>query len=100
DPRSVRKLLGNDPATWTANSPADHLAALPSAERPHVYLNIGRSDPMRAESEAFARQLQQLSVDCTLHETKGTHSWPYWRRNLPDSLAWVSSRLGAPTPTL
>ena len=101
DPRSVRAVLGNDSVAWTANSPADHLAGLPPALRPHIYLNVGRSDPMRAESEAFAQELQQLGIDFRLHKTRGTHSWPYWRRNLPDSLAWVSSRLGvrAPTPT-
>jgi enterochelin esterase-like enzyme len=95
DSRSVRAVLGTDRTAWAANSPAEHLAALPPALRPHIYLNVGRSDPMRAESETFARQLQQLGIDFALHETKGTHSWRYWRQNLPDSLAWVSSRLGA-----
>jgi enterochelin esterase-like enzyme len=93
DPRAVRTVLGNSSGTWEANSPADHLAALPPSERPRVYLNVGRSDPMRGESEVFARLLQRLGIDHALHETRGTHSWPYWRRNLPDSLAWVSSRL-------
>jgi enterochelin esterase-like enzyme len=93
DPRSVRAVLGNDPEAWAANSPADHIEALPPALRPHVYLNVGRSDPMRAENEAFGRRLRQLGFDSVLRETRGNHSWPYWRRNLPGSLAWISSRL-------
>src|SRR5438270_348922 len=69
DPRAVRAVLGNDSGAWAANSPAEHLAILPPVLRPHIYLNVGSSDPMRAECEAFARQLQQLGIDYRLHET-------------------------------
>jgi enterochelin esterase-like enzyme len=98
DPRAVRAVLGNDAGAWAANSPADHLAAVPPAQRPHIYVNIGRSDPMRRESEAFARQLEALGFDHTLREMRGTHGWSYWRRSLPDALAWVGARLAKGTP--
>jgi S-formylglutathione hydrolase FrmB len=48
---------------------------------------------MRAENEAFARELQQLGIDYKLRVTRGRHSWSFWQRNLPHSLAWVSSHL-------
>jgi enterochelin esterase-like enzyme len=98
DPRAVRAVLGSDNVAWAANSPADHLATLPAAERPHIYVNIGRSDPMRAESEAFARQLQALGIDHKLREMRGAHGWSYWRRSLPDALTWVGSRLASGAP--
>src|SRR5262249_49488957 len=80
DPRSVRAVLGNPSSTWIATSPADRLTALSPTQRPHVYLNVGRADPMRAESESFARQLESLGFDFRLHETNGRHSWTFWRR--------------------
>jgi enterochelin esterase-like enzyme len=93
DPRAIRAILGNDFAAGSQNSPADHMGKIPPDRRPHIYLNVGTADPMRAENEGFARQLQQLGIHYELRVTRGRHSWNFWRRNLSYSLAWVSARL-------
>lgn len=63
---------------------------------------------MGDESRTLARRLQEVGVDVTTHFYRGTHSPPYWERELRQTLPMLLGSLGsfspgdpqpAPTPT-
>ena len=95
---------------WDAHNPARmvnrfrgvkvYLSAatgLPGPLDPSVRLDAGLLEaPTFAPTAAFADRLRRAGVDTTVHlYLTGTHSWPYWQREL--HLAWPSvlSALGA-----
>jgi len=48
---------------------------------------VGFEEALYAENEAFAERLKEVGVDAQIRfYGKGTHSWPYWEREL--GVAW------------
>jgi S-formylglutathione hydrolase FrmB len=97
---------------WKAHDPSDNAAALKGTPLNIANGNgqIGRLDkgsaspfdPDRSteaevatESAAFVHQLAALHSPVTVDAYgNGTHSWPYWQRDLHRSLAFLIKALG------
>ena len=110
DPRRLWGDPVRNRAVWDAHNPARmvdrfrgvkvYLSAatgLPGPLDPSVRLDAGLLEaPTFGPTAAFAGRLRRAGVETTVHlYLAGTHSWPYWQREL--HLAWPSvlSALGA-----
>ena len=50
-------------------------------------------------SELFVAALKDASIPATVNAYgPGTHNWPYWQRDLHDSLPMLLEALGEPVP--
>ena len=103
DPDAVWGDPKADRRTWAAHDPTE-LASRLRGTRLFVASGNGRHggrrDPIEAtvygESRAFVAQLRRLRIPVrTDFYGPGTHSWPYWQRDLRRSLPLL---LGALTP--
>jgi len=69
----------------------DQLAALQhvadtNARIDLLWIACGQGDFLLERNEAFVRQLREHGVQHEYHRTPGDHSWPVWRRYLPEFL--------------
>jgi S-formylglutathione hydrolase FrmB len=96
-------------ATWVANDPTYHVNRLHGVKlfvasgngQPGPYDAPGQAtDPTEAEVHAeslnFVGALQQAHVPVTTYfYGPGTHSWPYWQRDLHQSFPMLMKAIGA-----
>lgn len=67
------------------------LTAIPSADRPHVFLNCGEEDHLMLErAQATIVLLDQFGVDSTAIFSPGEHTYSYWVANLPAYFLWLA----------
>jgi S-formylglutathione hydrolase FrmB len=91
-------IFGPNTSTWRARDPA-HLAELllRSPRRadlmPALYVDVGRKDHLVDPNRDFHAKLRALGIRHEYRETDGGHDWPYWQRNVRESLEWLVSRL-------
>ena len=90
-------VFGRDTAGWWAREPA-RLAARRSAAGPPVpslFIDVGTSDALvLGGNRHFRDELRQLGIAAEYREWPGGHTWVYWRTHLPESLRWLSERVG------
>lgn len=96
NPDNVWGDPGRDAQRWAAHNPFDLAAQL---ARVPLYISVGSGRPgpldpagtqpdqletaLRAENDAFRRRLNDLHAEATFHfYDPGTHTWPYWQREL------------------
>jgi S-formylglutathione hydrolase FrmB len=96
-------------ATWAAHNPYDLAAELRGVR---IYLSAGTGTPgpldpdgtaqdpieasIHAENVAFARRLRSLHIPiATDFYRPGTHSWPYWQRELGRAWPMLTASLHA-----
>jgi diacylglycerol O-acyltransferase / trehalose O-mycolyltransferase len=108
DPEALWGDLERDSAVWEAHNPvrlAWRLAGTP------LYVSCGDGTPgpldppgatadfegaLLRQATAFAEQARVSGVRLTTHfYGPGTHTWPYWRRELERALPLLRSALGA-----
>lgn len=93
---------------WRQHNPYD-LAGRLAGVRLHISAGDGAPGPYdprpgagpdvlerlaRTVGEEFARKLGKLGIPVTTHFYRGTHTWPYWRRELRRALPDLLAELG------
>lgn len=95
---------GHDPATLAANLRGTRLSLYTATGLPGP-LDQGAPDPEAMGIEAlthqstltFHRRIQQLGIPSRFDDyTFGTHTWPYWARDLREEIGPLMSALGHP----
>ena len=108
DPQKLWGDPAQDEQVWKDHNPLD-LAPRLRGTKLFVSAGDGRPGPLdppgtgldnteaslRAENDAFAVRVKQLGLDAELDlYTPGTHSWPYWQRELTRSWPLIVTGLG------
>lgn len=101
-----------DPDRWAAHNPYDLAEKL---TRVPLYLSVGAGQPgpldsasttpdqletaLRAENDTFRSRLTELHARATFHFYQGgTHSWPYWQRELHRAWPMLTAALEESRP--
>jgi S-formylglutathione hydrolase FrmB len=64
---------------------------------PFIYLDCGTEDFLISNSRDFSALLIDKKVAHEFRELPGTHSWPYWDRQVQEVLRLAARKLAAPT---
>jgi enterochelin esterase-like enzyme len=94
----IRAIFGTSPATLTANSPLQTLAAAaPALRRHHVYFWFysGTTDRFSPQNAAFAAELAAAHLPHRFFLVRGGHNWALWRGNAARAYLAISRRLRA-----
>jgi S-formylglutathione hydrolase FrmB len=91
-------IFGRDTSTWRARDPAYLARQLLQSPRranlmPALYVDVGKRDHLIDPNRDFHAKLRALRVRHEYHEINGGHDWPYWQRNVRESLRWLADRL-------
>ncbi|GAB4531430.1 MAG: hypothetical protein Fur0018_19370 [Anaerolineales bacterium] len=76
----------------------DWLAAIPSADMPQIYLDIGVKDYLRDSNDWFEAQLNAHTVVHEWHLYSGYHEEAYWQAHLAEYLRWYGGLWQAAQP--
>jgi enterochelin esterase-like enzyme len=83
-------IWGNNAAYMQQNSPADVLPTSKQAWKLHFYLGAGTKDqPYYADTQEFAKELDQLHIPYYLDVQPGYHSWIIWQTQMYNALIWL-----------
>ena len=67
------------------------LTAIPTADRPRVFLNCGEEDVLMLERAQVTRALfDEFGLDTTTLFSSGEHTYSYWATNLPAYILWLA----------
>ncbi len=58
-----------------------------------IYFDVGTTDDVLRDNQAFHRKLQTLGIAHVYNEFPGGHSWTYWRAHLREALIAVTARM-------
>lgn len=83
--------LGNDVYKLVRELTPERAKALP-----FLYLDCGTEDFLITNSRDFSALLIEKKVAHEFRELPGTHSWPYWDRQVQEVLRLASQKLSAP----
>jgi S-formylglutathione hydrolase FrmB len=90
-------IFGRDTSTWPSRDPAylatQLLRTSGEALMPALYVDVGRKDHLINSNRDFHAKLRNLDVSHEYEERAGGHDWPYWQRNVGESLEWLSDNL-------
>jgi putative tributyrin esterase len=64
---------------------------------PYLYLDCGTEDFLLTNSRDFSALLIEKKVAHEFRELPGTHSWPYWDRQVQEVLRLAAQKLSAPS---
>jgi S-formylglutathione hydrolase FrmB len=64
---------------------------------PYLYLDCGTEDFLISNSRDFSALLIEKKIAHEFRELPGTHSWPYWNRQVQEVLRLAAQKLAAPT---
>ncbi|HVX41443.1 MAG TPA: alpha/beta hydrolase family protein [Gemmatimonadaceae bacterium] len=87
---------GTDLARWEEADPAHIAATLAKrgARLPALFFDDGTDDPFVDQNRALDAALTTLGIAHSYAEWPGAHNWRYWSTHVPQSLAWMSQRIG------
>jgi enterochelin esterase-like enzyme len=68
----------------------DWLDAIPIAQAPRIYIDIGRSDPEVDTAIKFENVLNQHGILNEWHLNEGLHNEDYWRLHVQEYLDWYT----------
>jgi putative tributyrin esterase len=97
--RIVAPVFGKDSVGWAARDPASLLARLRRRHpdlMPALYVDCGTDDFLLHQNRAFRDAVVTTGGQLSYQEYPGSHSWDYWRRHAPHSVAWLAARLTVP----
>ena len=63
------------------------------ARLPYLYLDCGTEDFLISNSRDFSALLIEKKVPHEFRELPGTHSWPYWDRQVQEVLRLAAQKL-------
>ena len=91
-------FFGRDTTTWLLRDPAYLTRLLLRSPRranlmPALYVDVGKRDHLVDLSRDFHAKLRSLGVPHEYRELSGGHDWPYWQRNVSESLRWLAGHL-------
>jgi S-formylglutathione hydrolase FrmB len=66
------------------------------ASLPYFYLDCGTEDPFFPNSRDFSALRVEKKIPHEFRELPGTHSWPYWDRQVQEILRLAAQKLAAP----
>ena len=113
----IQQCIWDDPATeevvWRDNDPT---ALAGNLRGIHLFIRSGDGSPgpyddpdsstdpveliVRMMNDAFIAALDQAGVHgADVELGAGTHTWPYWQRDLGEFAAWLRPQVGEPVPT-
>jgi enterochelin esterase-like enzyme len=95
----IRSIFAHRPALLRWNSPALTVGPRALSLRAHhafVWFYTGSGDALRAQNEAFARQLVRLRIGHRFEVHRGGHDWALWRAQAANALIAASKHLGGP----
>ena len=81
----------NDIFRIAREMPAERVASLP-----YFYLDCGTEDFLLSNSRDFSALLIEKKIPHEFRELPGTHSWPYWDRQVQEILRIAAQKLAAP----
>lgn len=64
---------------------------------PYFYLDCGTEDGLVTDNRNFSALLLEKKIPHEFRELPGTHSWPYWDRQVREILRLAAQKLSAPT---
>lgn len=65
---------------------AEELTAVPSADRPKLFMTCGKQDFIYDSSVVFSQKLDELVVDYTFLQWDGEHEWGFWDKSVKMAL--------------
>lgn len=68
---------------------AQHLATLPDATRPRIYMACGTEDSLLPSNRLFRDCLLENGFDLTYEEFPGDHNWDFWDMTIQRVLDWL-----------
>jgi enterochelin esterase-like enzyme len=95
-PAKIRSIFGPKLGLLSQNDPMTMLPRVaPELRALHRYLWIysGRSDPLRLQNQAFARELSRVHVAHRYFEAAGGHTWALWRKEAVAAYLTAARRL-------
>jgi putative tributyrin esterase len=81
----------NDIYKIVREMPAERVASLP-----YFYLDCGTEDGLLSENRDFAALLVEHKIPHEYRQLPGSHSWPYWDRQVQEVLRLAAQRLAQP----
>jgi S-formylglutathione hydrolase FrmB len=63
---------------------------------PYFYLDCGTEDGLVTDNRNFSALLIEKRIPHEFRELPGTHSWPYWDRQVQEILRIAAQKLAAP----
>lgn len=79
-------LFNGDPASLP-----DWLDAIPRADLPRIYADVGSTDPAVKDASAFEQTLNALGIPHEWHLNTGRHNGDYWSEHIYEYLLWYTS---------
>jgi S-formylglutathione hydrolase FrmB len=91
-------IFGRDTTTWHGRDPAYQAQVLlRSPGRAHLmpalYVDVAEKDHLIDPNRDFHAKLRRLGIPHEYREQAGGHDWPYWQKNVGESLEWLARQL-------
>ena len=90
-------IFGRDTSRWRSRDPAHLVRMLLRSHgqglMPELYLDVGQRDHLINPNRDFHARLEELDISHEYEERAGGHDWPYWQRNVRESLQWLGDHL-------
>ena len=92
---SMYPQFGFDSTTWDARDPAQLVTAMKvrGEPMPALYADVAIGDEALEQNRAFVRAMKSHGIAVQYEEWKGTHTWIYWKRHLPQGLSFLATHL-------
>ena len=92
DVKAMTRFLGPRGPIWDANDPLRMVRALPIGTRLHLYMDVGKDDPLLGEFKKMEAELKARDIDFQAKIEDGAHDWQFLTRNYHDSLRFADER--------
>jgi putative tributyrin esterase len=88
-------MFGLDAESWRARDPARLLTAMRAAGKPvpALYVDVAKEDEVLQQNRLFRAAMLANGIPLSYTESKGAHSWTFYREHLPFGLQFIASHL-------
>ena len=88
-------MFGLSPERWRARDPATLLAGMRTAGKPvpALYADVATEDEVLHQNRLFRAAMVANGITLNYFESKGAHSWTYYRAHLPFGLQFLANHL-------
>ena len=88
--------INQDLTYWEANNPMTLAKDIKKLSGLKLYFDCGTEDGLITNSRDFSALLIEKKIPHEFRELPGTHSWPYWDRQVQEILKLAAQKLAAP----